>query len=81
MRLSILERPQTLAQRLKLRLIRLVMGRTPPDPVKLLLYRRDWFGGPFVSLLQHVLRGQATWTPGERELFAAFTSKLLSCEY
>lgn len=81
MRLATLERPKKLLDRIKLRLIGLVLGRTPPDPVKLILYRRDWLGGRFVALLQQVMRGASPWTIGERELFAAFTAKQLRCAY
>lgn len=81
MRLAIVERPKNLVDRIKLRLIGFLLGRTPPDPVKLILYRRDWFGGRFIGLLQQVLRGPSPWTAGERELFAAFTATQLQCKY
>jgi hypothetical protein len=45
------------------------------------LFRYDWFGAHLVRLLQAVLRGDSEWSAGERELLAAFTSKLRKCEY
>ena len=49
--------------------------------VKTLLYRPDRFGGPFSDELDRVMRGPSDWTPGERELFAAFTSLLNQCHF
>ncbi len=81
MRLSILDRPHGMWQRAKLAIIRRVAGGTAPDPVKVILFRYDWFGAHLVRLLQAVLRGDSDWSAGERELLAAFTSKLRKCEY
>ena len=46
-----------------------------------LQYRRELFGGPFSELLQMLTRGDSEWTPGERELFAAFASSLRQCPF
>jgi hypothetical protein len=54
----------------------------PPDAlgvVKTLLYRAELFGGPFSEELHVVMRGPSQWSPGERELFAAFASQLNQC--
>ena len=56
--------------------LRLLMGGPPPDVVKTLLYRREFFGKPIGDLFQAVLRGPSEWSVGERELFAAFVSRL-----
>ena len=81
MRLKTLEHRHRLPQRMKLLLIRLVSGRRVPDVVKTLLYRPEFFGGPMCAWTQAVMRGHSTWSVGERELFAAFTSRLNQCVF
>ena len=49
--------------------------------VKTLLYRPDLFGRPFSDALHDAMRGPSEWSPGERELFAGFTSLLSQCPY
>ena len=46
-----------------------------------LQYRPDLFGGPFSELCQELMRGPSEWTPGERELFAAFVSSRRQCPF
>jgi len=79
MRVRAVERGHRLAQRLKLMLIRVVSGRRVPDIVKTLLYRPEFFGRPMCEWTQAVMRGLSPWSVGERELFAAFTSRLNKC--
>jgi hypothetical protein len=54
-------------------------GNEPLGVVKTLLYRPQLFGFPFSEALDRVMRGPSDWSPGERELFAAFTSRLNQC--
>ena len=81
MRLSILERGHTWGVRFLLRFIRLVSRKEPADVVKTLYYRPAFYGGPYCTLLQDIMRGPSGWTVGERELFAAFVSKLNHCPF
>ncbi len=81
MRLPRVEHNHRFKEKLKLRLIRLVSGRRVPDVVKTLLYRPELWGKPMASWTQAVLRGPSAWSVGERELFAAFTSKLNQCVF
>jgi hypothetical protein len=56
-------------------------GAEPLGVVKTLLYRTELFGRPFSEELDAVMRGPSEWTPGERELFAGFTSLLHQCPF
>jgi len=81
MRLHAVEHRHRLSQRLKLILIRLVSRRRVPDVVKTLLYRPEFFGRAMCEWTQAVMRGPSPWSVGERELFAAFTSRLNRCVF
>lgn len=61
-------------------LMRAVMGHAP-GVVRTLLYRKDFFGRPFSTLTQRVMRGDSPWSVGEREMFAAFVSRLNQCVF
>ena len=80
-RLRILDHGHRLRQTLALRAIR-VLGRTEPDPVaKVSLYRPELFGRPWLHFAESIMRGPSEWTAGERELIAAFVSRLNSCPF
>lgn len=81
MRVRAIEHRHRLLQKLKLGLIRLVSGRRVPDVVKTLMYRPEFFGAPQCAWTQAVMRGPSEWSVGERELFAAFTSRLNKCVF
>ena len=51
------------------------------DVVRTMCYKPELFGRPFSSALQQIMRGPSEWTPGERELFAAFTSAQNQCPF
>jgi hypothetical protein len=61
-----------------------IRERTSAEPlgvVKTLLYRPELFGEPFSEALDVAMRGPSEWSPGERELFAGFTSLLRQCPF
>ncbi|MDX1673312.1 MAG: hypothetical protein R3314_00815 [Longimicrobiales bacterium] len=81
MRLDAVERGHRLPQKLQLAVIRVLSGRRVQDIIRTLLYRPDFFGGPFSAWTQAAMRGPSAWSVGERELFAAFVSRLNRCRF
>ena len=83
MRLHNVETGHRLPQKLILWMIRL-MTRDPHQPldiVKTVMYRPAFFGKPYSSLVDVVMRGPSSWTIAERELFAAFVSSKNECQF
>jgi hypothetical protein len=81
-RLPAVDTGHALPQRLLLWFITLVQkGKPPYDVVRMLLYKPKYFGKPFGALTQAVMRGPSEWQVWERELFAAFVSKLNQCPF
>ena len=81
MRLERVAAGHRLKEKLLLRFIRLVSGFEPEDVVKTLMYRPEFWGGHHNRLSQAVMRGPSRWSVGERELFAAFVSRLNQCPF
>jgi hypothetical protein len=81
MRLARVEHGHRVGEKLKLILIRLLSRRRVPDVVKTILYRPEFWGRPMCAWTQAVMRGPSEWSVGERELFAAFTSRLNQCVF
>ena len=81
MRLSVVDTAHAPEQATVLATIREHSGQEPLGVVKTLMYRPELFGRPFSEALDDVMRGESEWTPGERELFAAFTSLLNQCPF
>lgn len=81
MRLKRLEHNHPLPQRLLLALIELISRERAPDVLRTIFYRPAFFGGPVNAAMHQALRGPSSWTVGERELFAAFVSRLNQCQF
>jgi uncharacterized peroxidase-related enzyme len=79
MRLEILDRGHRLRTKALLTLIRLVSRQPVVDAVKLALYRPDFYGGG--PLTHEAMRGPSAWSIGDRELMAAFVSKVNECPF
>lgn len=79
-RLEALERGHRMRQRIALRLARLLPSPAD-DVVKMSFYRPEFFGRPWLRFARSIMRGASDWTPGERELFGAFVSRLNACRY
>ena len=80
MRLAKVHRGHPLPDKLRLAAMRLFAGHAP-GVVRTLLYRKSFFGHRFSALTQQVMRGPSEWPVGEREMFAAFVSRLNQCVF
>ena len=80
MRLKTVERGHRLVQRVVFRMMH-VLGASPPDVVRMVLYRPGLFGKPYSAWIQAVMRGPSDWTIGERQLFVAFVSRQNRCPF
>jgi hypothetical protein len=80
MRLRKVHTGHRLRDKAMLAIMRIAMGHAP-GVVRTLLYRKEFFGRPFSELTQQVMRGPSPWTVGEREVFAAFVSRLNQCVF
>jgi hypothetical protein len=81
MRLTVVDRGHAPAEAAILDQIRERSGAEPLGVVKTIMYRPEIFGRPFSEALDVAMRGPSDWSPGERELFAAFTSLLHQCPF
>ena len=80
MRLKKVHQGHRLPDKLMLAMMNLIVGHAP-GVVRTLRYRKEFFGHPFSELTQQVMRGPSEWTVGEREMFAAFVSRLNQCVF
>lgn len=80
MRLKKVHSGHRLPDKALLGFINLVNGHAP-GVIRTLWYRKEYFGGPYTELTQQVMRGPSPWTLGEREIFAAFVSRLNQCVF
>jgi uncharacterized peroxidase-related enzyme len=79
MRLTILDSGHRLRTKALLALIRLVSRQPVVDAVKLALYRPEFYGAG--DLTHEAMRGRSGWSVGDRELMAAFVSKVNECQF
>jgi uncharacterized peroxidase-related enzyme len=76
-----LEHGYGVGPKLLFRLIRLVSGRPVPDAAKITFYRSDFYGTHAKKFTQEAMRGPSTWSVGDRELMAAYVSKVNDCPF
>src|ERR1700734_4073027 len=56
--------------------IRLFSGQPVPDAAKLVFYRPDFYGAQAKKFTHEAMRGPSAWSVADRELMAAFVSKV-----
>lgn len=76
MRLDILNRGYSRKTKLLFSVIRLFSGRPLPDAAKLVFYRPDFYGARAKEFTHEAMRGPSDWSVGDRELMAAYVSKV-----
>ena len=81
MRLTNVERGDSLKNRIFFGIVRLASGFRIPDVVRTLRYRAGFFGRHHANHTHEAMRGASAWSVGERELMAAFVSKLNECRF
>ena len=81
MRLGVLDHGHPITTKALFALIRVMSRHRAPDVVKTLRYRPEFFGEPMGSVFQEVMRGPSAWSVAERELMAAYVSKVNACEF
>ncbi len=81
MRLSILDSGHGLGAKALFAIIRAVLRQPIPDVVKMSRYRPDFYGTPMRKIMHEAMRGPSVWSAGDRELMAAFVSKMNECEF
>jgi AhpD family alkylhydroperoxidase len=73
---SVLNHGYGLGPKLLFRLIRLMSRHPVPDAAKLTFYRPDFYGTHAKKFTHEAMRGRSTWSVGDRELMAAYVSKV-----
>jgi uncharacterized peroxidase-related enzyme len=81
MRLNILNNGYTFGTKVFFAFIHLVSRQRVPDAARLVFYRPDFYGAPMGAFTQLVMRGPSAWSVGDRELMAAFVSKMNACTF
>lgn len=76
MRLDILNRGYGTGAKVLFSVIRLVSGHPLPDAAKLVFYRPDFYGSRAKEFTHAAMRGPSAWSVGDRELMAAYVSKV-----
>lgn len=79
MRLTILDEGHRLRTKALFALVQLVSRQPMVDVVKLAMYRPEFYGGG--PLTHEAMRGPSEWSIGDRELMAAYVSKVNECQF
>jgi uncharacterized peroxidase-related enzyme len=81
MRLGILNEGYGFGTKLLFSLIRLFSRHPVPDAARLTFYRPDFYGSYSKALTHEAMRGPSAWSVAERELMAAYVSKVNDCPF
>ncbi|WP_433574744.1 carboxymuconolactone decarboxylase family protein [Nocardia brasiliensis] len=76
MRLDVLDNGYGLGTKLLFTVIRTFSGQPLPDAAKLVYYRPDFYGTLAKEFTQLAMRGPSPWSVADRELMAAYVSKV-----
>jgi uncharacterized peroxidase-related enzyme len=81
MRLKILNSGYDFGTKVLFAFIQLVSRQPMPDAARLVFYRPDFYGAPMKGFTHLAMRGPSAWSVGDRELMAAFVSKMNACAF
>ena len=76
MRPDVLNRGYRPGTKLLFAMIRTFSGQPLPDAAKLMFYRPGFYGSQAKAFTHEAMRGPSAWSVGDRELMAAYVSKL-----
>ena len=76
MRLDILNRGYRPGTKVLFALIRVFSGHPVPDAARLVFYRPGFYGARAKKFTHEAMRGPSAWSVADRELMAAFVSKV-----
>ena len=76
MRLDVLDHGYAPGTKLLFAIIRLFSRQPVPDAAKLVFYRPDFYGARAKAFTHEAMRGPSDWSVGDRELMAAYVSKV-----
>lgn len=81
MRLDVLNSGYRVGTKVLFALIHAVSRQPLPDAAKLTFYRPDFYGTLGKEFTHEAMRGPSEWSVGDRELMAAFVSKMNECAF
>lgn len=81
MRLKILNSGYHFRTKVLFALIQVVSRQPVPDAARLVFYRPGFYGAPMKTFTHESMRGPSAWSVGDRELMAAFVSKINACVF
>jgi uncharacterized peroxidase-related enzyme len=81
MRLPEVERGDTFAHRMTIRMISRAAGYRIPDAARVAFYDKAFVGPALGAWTQRTMRGPSAWSVSERELMAAQVAKWNSCPF
>src|ERR1700684_4307030 len=81
MRLNVLNNGYKFGTKLLFSIIKAVSGYPLPDAARLVFYRPDFYGIPAKQFTQRAMRGPSSWPVGDRELMAAYISRINECAF
>ncbi|HEU0169376.1 MAG TPA: carboxymuconolactone decarboxylase family protein [Chloroflexota bacterium] len=81
MRLGILNDGYSLGTKLLFGVIGFFSRQPLPDAARITFYRPDFYGSQSKVLTHEVMRGPSPWSVADRELMAAYISKMNDCPF
>jgi uncharacterized peroxidase-related enzyme len=81
MRLAILDSGHNVGTKVLFAFIRAASRQPVLDVVKQVRYRPDFYGKRMQPVTHEAMRGSSAWSVGDRELMAAYVSKMNDCEF